>query len=186
MKGRKEGEADDALIKKYLVTGNSGYFEPIVERYERYAYVYAYSLLKNEFDAQDVVAESFLKAFTKIRQYRLESSFKNWFLKIVHNEAFTLLRKNKTMVYLDDQENGESLFTDEALSYDNIDSLDFGEMQKSLDQLPHALKAAVILRYYYDWDYKKICAFLNIPMGTLSSRLNRAGKKLRNLYKGEM
>ena len=184
LKEHKEEEADDALIKKYLATGNSGYFEPIVERYERYAYVYAYSLLKNEFDAQDVVAESFLKAFTKIRQYRLDSSFKNWFLKIVHNTSFDLLRKNKTMVYLDDQENSESLYSDETLSYDNIDSLDFGELQKSLDQLPHELKGAVILRYYYDWDYKKICEFLNIPMGTLSSRLNRACKKLKNLYEG--
>ncbi|MDD3306713.1 MAG: RNA polymerase sigma factor [Acetobacterium sp.] len=186
MKEQKEGEVDDVLIKKYLSTGNSGYFEPLVERYERYGYVYAYSLLKNEFDAQDVVAESFLKAFTKIRQYRLDSSFKNWFLKIVHNSSFDLLRKNKAIVYLDDQENGESLSADQALSYDNIDSLDFGEMQKSLDQLPHELKGAVILRYYYDWDYKTICEFLNIPMGTLSSRLNRACKRLRNLYEGEM
>ena len=97
-----------------------------------------------------------------------------------------LLCKNKTLVYLDDQENGESLFADEALSYDNIDSLEFGELQKSLDQLPHELKGAVILRYYYDWDYKKICEFLNIPMGTLSSRLNRACKKLKNLYEGGM
>ncbi|MBC3900333.1 sigma-70 family RNA polymerase sigma factor [Acetobacterium malicum] len=186
LKEHKEEDADDALIKKYITTGNSGYFEPIVERYERYAYIYAYSLLKNEFDAQDVVAESFLKAFAKIRQYRLDSSFKNWFLKIVHNNSLDLLRKNKTMVYLDDQENGERFFTDEALSYDNIESLDFGELQKSLDQLPHELKGAVILRYYYDWDYKKICEFLNIPMGTLSSRLNRACKKLKNLYEGGM
>ena len=182
LKEHREEDADDALIKKYIKTGNSNYFEPLVERYERYAY----SLLKNEFDAQDVVAESFLKAFTKIRQYRLDSSFKNWFLKIVHNNSLDLLRKNKTLVYLDDQENGESLFADEALSYDNIDSLEFGELQKSLDQLPHELKGAVILRYYYDWDYKKICEFLNIPMGTLSSRLNRACKKLKNLYEGGM
>lgn len=179
MKGHKEGEDDDALIKKYIATGKSEYFEPIVERYERYAYVYAYSLLKNEFDAQDVVAESFLKAFTKIKQYRLDSSFKNWFLKIVHNASFDLLRKNKTMVYLDDMENRESLYQDDALSYDNIDALDFGEVQKALDCLPHELKGAVILRYYYDWDYKTICDFLKIPMGTLSSRLNRACKKLK-------
>ena len=92
LKEHREEDADDALIKKYIKTGNSNYFEPLVERYERYAYVYAYSLLKNEFDAQDVVAESFLKAFTKIRQYRLDSSFKNWFLKIVHNNSLDLLR----------------------------------------------------------------------------------------------
>lgn len=112
LKEHREEEADDALIKKYIATGNSEYFEPLVQRYERYAYVYAYSLLKNEFDAQDVVAESFLKAFSKIRQYRQGSSFKNWFLKIVHNTSFDLLRKNKTMIYLDDQENSERLFTD--------------------------------------------------------------------------
>ena len=186
MKDQRKEDADDALIKQYLATGKSGYFEPLVERYERYAYVYAYSLLKNEFDAQDVVAESFLKAFTRIKQYRQGSSFKNWFLKIVHHNSLDLLRKNKTLVYLDDQENGESIFADDALCYDNIDALDFGEIQKSLDQLPHELKAAVILRYYYDWDYKKICEFLNIPMGTLSSRLNRACKKLKNLYQGGM
>ena len=168
-----EGKVDDdTLIRKYLSSGNSVYFEPIVKRYEHYAYVYAYSLLKNEFDAQDVVAESFLKVFSKIKQYRLDTSFKNWFLRIVHNNSFDLLRKNKNMIYLDDEENRCNLQKDESLSYDNIESLDFGEIQKALDQLPHELKAAVILRYYYDWDYKKICAFLDIPMGTLSSRLN--------------
>jgi len=99
-----------------------------VKRYEKYAYIYAFSLLNNEFDAQDVVAESFLKGFTKIKQYQLDSSFKNWFLKIVHNTCFDLLRKNKKMIYLDDLENGESLYMDESLSYDNIYSLDFGEV----------------------------------------------------------
>lgn len=183
MTKHKEGEDDDVLIKRYILTGNSAYFEPIVERYERYAYVYAFSLLNNEFDAQDVVAESFLKAFAKIRQYRLDSSFKNWFLKIVHNNCFDLLRKNKNMVYLDDLENGESLYRDDALSYDNIDSLNFGAVQKSLDRLPHELRGVIILRYYYDWDYKTICEFLKIPMGTLSSRLNRACKKLQNYMK---
>ncbi|KNZ40402.1 hypothetical protein AKG39_17720 [Acetobacterium bakii] len=180
---QNEGEDDDALIKKYIATGKSDYFEPLVERYEKYAYIYAFSLLNNEFDAQDVVAESFLKAFTKIKQYRLDSSFKNWFLKIVHNTCFDLLRKNKKMVYLDDLENGESLYKDDALCYNNIDALDFGEVQKSLDLLPHELKVVVILRYYYDWEYKTICEFLKIPMGTLSSRLNRACKKLKNYIK---
>jgi RNA polymerase sigma-70 factor (ECF subfamily) len=184
LKEYKEGDADDTLIKKYLRTGDSRYFEPIVERYERYAYVYAYTLLKNEYDAQDVVAESFLKAFTKIKQYRLDSSFKNWFLKIVHNACLDLLRKNKAMIYLDDEETDSRIYNDDALCYDNIDTLDFGEMQKSLDQLPHELKGVVILRFYYDWDYKKICEFLNIPIGTLSSRLNRACKKLKLLYEG--
>ena len=181
----KEGEDDDELIKKIISTGNSEYFEPIVERYEKYAYIYAFSLLNNEFDAQDVVAESFLKGFSKIRQYRLGSNFKNWFLKIVHNTCFDLLRKNKKMIYLDDLENSESLYKDHALSYDNIDSLDFGEVGKSLDLLPHELKGVVILRYYYDWDYKTICEFLKIPMGTLSSRLNRACKKLKTYMKEE-
>lgn len=179
----KDEDNDDALIKKLIATDDSEYFEPIVERYEKYAYIYAYSLLNNKFDAQDAVADSFLKAFTKIRQYRLDSSFKNWFLKIVHNTCFDLLRKNKKMIYLDDLENSESIYRDDTLSYDNIDSLDFGEVQKSLDLLPHELKVVVILRYYYDWDYKSICEFLKIPMGTLSSRLNRACKKLKYYMK---
>ncbi|MBC3796636.1 RNA polymerase sigma factor [Acetobacterium tundrae] len=185
MKKHKEGESDDELIEKYIASGHSQYFEPLVERYEKYAYIYAYSLLNDQFDAQDVVAESFIKAFTKINQYRLGSNFKNWFLKIVHNGCFDLLRKKKTMISLDDLENSESLYNDAALSYDNIDSLDFGEMKKHLECLPHELRGVVILRFYYDWDYKTICEFLKIPMGTLSSRLNRACSKLKKIMKEE-
>jgi RNA polymerase sigma-70 factor (ECF subfamily) len=185
LKKHIEGESDDTLIEKYLASGHSDYFEPLVEKYEKYAYIYAYSLLNNQFDAQDVVAESFLKAFTRIGQYRLGSNFKNWFLKIVHNGCFDLLRKNKTMISLDDLETSESLYNDAALSYDNIDSLDFGELRQYLERLPHELRGVVILRYYYDWDYKSICEFLKIPMGTLSSRLNRACNKLKNYMKEE-
>ncbi len=185
LKIHQEGESDDALIKKFIASGHSDFFEPLVERYEKHAYIYAYSFLNNEFDAQDVVAESFLKAFTKIRQYKSGSSFKNWFLKIVHNGCIDFLRKNKTMIYLDDMENSESLYSDTALSYDNIATLEFGEVKKTLEFLPQELRSVLILRYYYDWDYKTICEFLKIPLGTLSSRLNRACQKLKNYIKEE-
>ena len=81
MKEHREEDADDALIKKYIKTGNSNYFEPLVERYERYAYVYAYSLLKNEFDAQDVVADA-----RKVRHAAAADQDHRVFLKVV---AFT-------------------------------------------------------------------------------------------------
>ncbi|WKY48813.1 RNA polymerase sigma factor [Eubacteriaceae bacterium ES3] len=172
--------SDDALIQEFLKSGNSAKFEPLVRRYEKFATVYAYSLLENEFDAQDAVAESFLKAFTKIHQYRFGSSFKNWFLKIVHNTCYDLMRKQKNYIYLDDEELGEAIKSDESLSYNNIDSLDFNEMKKILFKLSPDLRAVILLRYYYDWDYQKICKFLDIPIGTLSSRLNRACKKLKS------
>ena len=89
------------------------------------------------------------------------------------------------MISLDDLETSDSLYNDAALSYDNIDSLDFGELRQYLERLPHELRGLVILRYYYDWDYKSICEFLKIPMGTLSSRLNRACNKLKNYMKEE-
>jgi RNA polymerase sigma-70 factor (ECF subfamily) len=176
--------SDDTLIENFLKTGNAAKFEPLVRRYEKFASVYAYSLLGNEFDAQDAVADSFLKAFTKIRQYRMGSSFKNWFLKIVHNTCYDLLRKRKKQIYLDDEEVGEAIKNDEALSYDNIENLNFGEMKQLLLKLSPDLRSVIILRYYYDWDYQKICKFLDIPMGTLSSRLNRACKKTEILYGG--
>ncbi|WKY45789.1 RNA polymerase sigma factor [Eubacteriaceae bacterium ES2] len=171
--------SDDTLIEDFLKTGNTARFEPLVRRYEKFASVYAYSLLGNEFDAQDVVADSFLKAFTKIKQYRMGTSFKNWFLKIVHNTSYDFLRKKKNQVYLDDEEVGESVKNDESLSYDNIEALNFGEMKQLLLKLSPELRSVIILRYYYDWDYQKICKFLGIPVGTLSSRLNRACKKLK-------
>ncbi len=169
------------MIKKYLKNGDSIYFETIVERYEKYAYIYAFSILNNEFDSQDVVAESFLKVFTKLKQYQMGSNFKNWFLKIVHNTCFDLLRKNEKFVYFDDFEKSVNLFYDSTHCYDNIDTLDFGELKEKLNLLPHEIKSVIILRYYYDWDYKSISNLLNIPIGTLSSRINRGCKKLKKI-----
>ncbi len=166
-------ELNDDQIIKYILTGDMKYLSLLINKYEIFAYKYAYSLLYNHHEAEDIVSESFLKAYEKLDKYNIGTSFKNWFLKIVHNKCIDFLRANKRLVFTEDnnsyEESSENIIINKTI------------ISQALDKLSHDMRAIIVLRYYYSLDYKEICEILDIPIGTLSSRLNRGLKNMRKL-----
>ena len=95
---------DSAYIKKVL-DGSTDDFRYFIRKYKDQAFSVAVSVVKNEFDAEEVVQEAFIKAFKNLKSFRGKSEFKTWFYRIVINEAFKRIQKTKNEIILPTDQN---------------------------------------------------------------------------------
>ncbi len=80
---------------KRVKTGNQEAFRMIIREYKSPAYSIAFRILRNAEDAEEVVQDAFFKAYKKIHQFKGDSKFASWFLKIVYNQALTRVKKKR-------------------------------------------------------------------------------------------
>lgn len=112
-----------------------------------------------------------LQSYISIKDLRQEEYFKTWLIKILINKCNALLKKNKKIMNLD-MEITEDLKIEESYKLD---------LKESINNLDSDLKIIVILYYYEDMSIKDISESLNIPQGTIKSRLSRARKRLKEI-----
>jgi RNA polymerase sigma-70 factor, ECF subfamily len=146
-------------------------------------------LCRNDFDSDDLVSETILKAFEKFNGLQQATSVKSWLLRIMHNTFVDGLRRRKiisadfTEVYSNDDE--FSLYAEiisQQVSSDDpeaqfLNSILSKDIEKAIASLSDDFRAAVILNDIEQIPYKEIASILQIPVGTVRSRISR-GKKL--------
>lgn len=163
------------------------------ERYKAFVYktCYGYVLsitlryVKNEFDAEELTNESFIRAFNKIETFnckeegaRFEKSFRSWLARIAVNISIDFLRARKQLVALDDvsdQELGPHQVTVSS-------ELEVADILKLLQQLPDIQRAIFNLYEVEGYSHEEVSAMLAIPESTSRTYLTRAKKRLRQLY----
>jgi len=131
-------------------------------------YRLAFSILRNEADAEDAVSETVLKAYEKLDKLRNTNKFKPWIMKILVNQAKTMLRGKNRIDLMADMEQLE-------MSFDN----QTGELWSVVSELEEEFRNVVILFYYEDMTTREIAKTLQIAEGTVKSRLSRAREKLK-------
>lgn len=159
-------------------------FEFLVQQYRREAFHHAYALLGNQEDAADACQESFSKAFAAIPRMEELTGFYPWFYRILRNCCLNMLSRRKTSSNYakKKRENPET-----AIETGDPSSL----LQKNEDQ--HAVWSALqelnpdareilVLKYFKGSSYDKISSVLDIPRGTVMSRLYHARKSFRVHY----
>jgi RNA polymerase sigma-70 factor (ECF subfamily) len=141
------------------------------------AYNLARLLTRNAGDAEDVVQESFLKAFRAFPGFRGEST-RPWILTIVRNTSFTWLRDNRSRA--DDTEYHEGLHaSDDATPETELLGNERARaVERCIQQLPSDFREAIILREMEDLSYQEIAEITGVPAGTVMSRLSRARARL--------
>ncbi|MGL5314980.1 MAG: RNA polymerase sigma factor [Peptostreptococcaceae bacterium] len=136
-------------------------------------YRLAYSYVKNEDDALDIVQESICKGLAKINKLEDVNLMKPWFYRIIVNTSLDLIRKNKKYVHIeDDLENIENVESKIEIDRE-ID------IQKAMESLPEDYKSIIILRFFEDLKISDIAQVLNENENTIKTRLYRALKLLR-------
>ena len=137
-------------------------------------------LMRNEQDAEDVVQEASLRAFRFFDNFRGGNS-RAWFLQIVRNTSFTLLKKNRPAemnVEFDEELHGEQIpAIDPGISLDRAQ--DRQTVRAAIEQLPAEFREAIVLRELEGASYKEIADIAGIPIGTVMSRLARARHQLQ-------
>ena len=151
--------------------GNNLAFSTLIKSYEKDLYKVAIAMTKNEDDALDCIQEAILQAYISIKDLRQDEYFKTWLIKILINKCNALLKKNKKILNLDVS----------ITENDKVEQSEKLELKDSINNLDSDLKIIVILYYYEDMSIKDISESLNIPQGTIKSRLSRARSKLKEM-----
>jgi RNA polymerase sigma-70 factor, ECF subfamily len=142
----------------------------------------ARTLVRNEADAQDVLQDSFLRAFRYFRTFSGESP-RAWLLSIVRNVGYTLWRKRSREPWLEDPAEpgaNEDQEIDDAPSAEArlLQACDADLVHHGLSRLPLAHREVLVLREMEDCSYREIASILEVPIGTVMSRLARARAQL--------
>lgn len=152
---------------------------------------FALSLCKNNFDADDLVSETILKAFENFLKLKDESKTKQWLFRILNNQFISNYRSKKNFVEIESVGNENNHHESETFSlFESIATSDFAEegnpekkfisklrqqdIQHAIDKLPVEYKQVLILCDMEEFSYAEISEILKIPIGTVRSRIARA------------
>jgi RNA polymerase sigma-70 factor (ECF subfamily) len=168
--------ADEELLILSQEGDRKAYGE-LVTRYQRLVVGIAYRMSGDVMLAEDAAQDAFVRAWERLDRFtsRGEGSFRAWLCRIVTNMTLDRLRREHPAVPLDDVHlSGGPRPSERLLEEERSRSV-----RNAILQLPEASRAALVLREYEDLSYREIAAVLDIPLGTVMSRLNYARGKLR-------
>lgn len=161
-------------------------FEELALPYLDSIYRTALWMARNTEDAEDLVQETFLRAYRAFGTFQKGSNFRAWLFTILHNANINRFRKNKgaKKVNFDDVEpflasrKAESKVSDTGRMGDYSELLD-EEVKHAVDDLPECFRLPVLLSALEDMNYKDISRVLDCPIGTVMSRISRGRQALR-------
>ncbi|MBU0971668.1 MAG: sigma-70 family RNA polymerase sigma factor [Proteobacteria bacterium] len=162
-------------------------FKELAYPHMKLLYNVALKYVGNVFDAEDIVQETYLMAFNKFHQLKEPESCKPWLLRILRNNFLKSCRKNQNQQRL--SETAYIEFLKNHLRQKGADEMLVEEsenktLNEAIDKLPVKYREVLALYYMDDMLYKEIAQILNIPMGTVMSRLTRAREGIKtNLLK---
>ncbi|MBX7072539.1 MAG: sigma-70 family RNA polymerase sigma factor [Pirellulales bacterium] len=186
---------DEELLVHYRQTEERGAFEELVHRYERELYSYLRRYLGDEGMAEDAFQATFLQVHLKSDHFEPDRKFRPWLYTIATHQAIDAQRRTRRhkLVSLDrrgtsDNEQSAGALADLLQSREDgpQDELEANErgrwVRKTVESLPEQLRSAVNLIYYQGLKYREAADILNVPVGTVKSRLHTAVMKLNEAW----
>ena len=178
--------SDEKLISRFQ-EGDINAYNELVKRYKDRLLNFVLRYFNNVEQAEDVVQDTLIKLYTHASYYKNVAKFSTWIFTIAKNNALTELRKNK-------RKKTDSLWTDDGQVIDinsKEESLDskvqneiaIDQLNKFLDEIPENFRMAVVLRDFQELSYEEISKILEIPIGTIKSRINRGRIQLAEKMK---
>jgi RNA polymerase sigma-70 factor (ECF subfamily) len=157
-------------------------FEEVFLPHLSAAYNFARWLTRNEYDAQDVVQESYLRALDSFKTFEHGRDARAWLLTIVRNTCYTWMRRNRAPQQAELAAEPAATTPDPEAAL--LELADAETVRRALAELPVEYREVMVLREMEGLSYKEIAPALGIPLGTVMSRLSRARKELyRRLQK---
>ena len=181
---------DDALLIELSQQGDRNAFDALIRKYEARAYQYAYRLTSNTDEASDIVADAFVRVYNALKNFRGQSSFGTWLYRILTNcyldqRKKERSRRHESLEATMNLEGGEvqRQFEDEADGPDVLLERTAREeaVQGALSKMPEYQQAMLVMYHVEMLSYEEISDALDLPIGTVKSRLNRARLALRDL-----
>ncbi|MEO0094587.1 MAG: RNA polymerase sigma factor [candidate division WOR-3 bacterium] len=174
-------ESDEALVQA-IKDGDCEAFAPLIERYKLSIYRLVYRMVHNREDAEDLVQEIFIKAYNGIKDFKSGNKFFPWLSRIAVNHTLNFIKKEKKI-------DVQPLEWAENYNDGKNDPVEIVEQKmlkekiaRAMARLPEEYRVILILRVEEELSYEEISQSLNIPRGTVMSRLARARQRLREIF----
>jgi RNA polymerase sigma-70 factor, ECF subfamily len=177
---------DDAQLIDAALAGQSVAFGNLVTKYQDRLYNALVHVVGSADDAQDIAQDAFVQAFLKLKSFQRCSAFYTWLYRIAFNLAISRLRKTKPVVSI---EQVREMSGEEIAGRDPSPSQRFeqheraAQVRSALAALDPNHRAILVLREIDGCHYEAIAEILDVPLGTVRSRLHRARMELRELLK---
>lgn len=177
------------LVEK-CAAGDAQAFDFLVKHYQSKIINIAYGMLQDKEDAYDVAQEVFLKLYRKIGSFAGEASLDTWIHRVTVNASLDALRKRGRRVQTvplavqsEDEQAVELPLADDSAAPEKVVLQNERRrmLLDAIERLSPKYRSVLVLREFEDLDYEQIASALDISVGTVKSRLNRAREKLRNL-----
>jgi len=184
---------EHALVRRVL-EGDGEAYRVLVERYQERIYYVCYGFVRNQEDARDLAQEAFVKAYRNLPRFQFRSKFYSWLSRIASNLCIDWLRRKKVRKAEEFDEGiaaRESAGVISMAHYKHHPGRSAEDAQlrvrlaQAIDALPDQQRQAIILREIDGLAYKEIAEIMEIPEGTVMSRLYYARKKLQKTLEDE-
>jgi RNA polymerase sigma-70 factor (ECF subfamily) len=171
--------------------GSDEAFTRLVETYQKPVYNLCYRMLGEPEAAEDAAQETFLRAYQNLHRYDASRAFGTWLLSIAAHYCIDLLRKKKFKMFSLDAENDEDMAfelpdaSSPAPETESVKRELRERLQLLLKKLDATDRAAVIMRYWYDFSEVEIARSLNLTVSAVKSRLHRSRRELAGMWQEE-
>lgn len=180
----------DAIIKQKIQQvkkGDQSAFEEIVSFYQNKVFQICYRMLGNSHEAEDAAQETFVRAYMNIHSFDEKRKFSTWLYRIATNLSIDRIRKKKPDYFLDAEIKGSDgltmysqMSTDQRLPEEEVESMELQDyIQKQILSLPPKYRSVIVLRYIDELSLQEISEVLDMPIGTVKTRIHRGREALR-------
>lgn len=173
---RKEETLEISLAKK-AKNGDSDAFMELYTINKIYLYRIAYSYVKDQDKALDILQECAYKGFLNVHKLKEPKIFKTWITRVLINVAIDYVRKESKIIYLDD----DAVIVDNIM--ENISVEEKMDLYNAIDNLRENYKTVIVLKYFNDMSIEDIAYTMDIPSNTVKSHLRRAKESLNKILK---
>jgi RNA polymerase sigma-70 factor (ECF subfamily) len=183
-------EKEHELIRR-AIEGDPKAFEWIVQRYRPGLYHLVLKMVRNPQEAEDIVQESFIKAYQALPSFSEEFAFSTWLYKIAINHCIDFLRKKKLPTLSLDKpieaKDGDVQreLPDRGLTPEGslLRTERHRLIQEAIERLPEHYRTVIVLRHQEEKSYEEIAQILHLPLGTVKARIFRARELLKKMLK---
>ena len=181
----ESSEQDRILVEKALA-GDEVAFRILMQKYGKALHHHIYRMVRSKGEVEDLVQESFIKAFSALSSYSSDYAFSTWLYKIATNHTIDYLRKKKLSTFSIDKPiqtkdgNLEYEVPDVTYRPDRHVVADQRRelIQDAIDSLPEKYHRVIVLRHQQEKSYEEIAAELDLPLGTVKAHIFRARRLL--------
>jgi RNA polymerase sigma-70 factor, ECF subfamily len=180
----------DALVNKRIeqvLKGNQNAYSDIVDLYQHKLYQICYRMLGNKQEAEDITQEAFIRAYINLHTFDQKRKFSTWIYRIATNLCIDRIRKKKPDYYLDAEVAGtegldmySQIAIDEALPEEQLEKMELQDrIQYEISRLPEKYRSVIVLKYIEELSLQEISEILDMPLGTVKTRIHRGREALR-------